>query len=132
MKKYIITNQGKSADVRLEKELTEEQAKLITSIFEELNQSMDCEAYHPIISIVEKKPSVTRLAIINHDTHELFIEDVLSDEIEAAGGEQEYIEDNYDVVKNGGNYSWDYITDIEYIPNDLEKMPMEIEPTQWL
>lgn len=131
MKKYIITNHGE-ADVRLQKELTEEQAKLITSIFEELNQSMDCEAYHPIISIVEKKPSVTRLAIINHDTHELFIEDVLSDEIEAAGGEQEYIEDNYDVVKNGGNYSWDYITDIEYIPNDLEKMPMEIEPTQWL
>ena len=131
MKKYIITNHGE-ADVRLQKELTEEQAKLITSIFEELNQSMDCEDYHPIISIVEKKPSVTRLAIINHDTHELFIEDVLSDEIEAAGGEQEYIEDNYDVVKNGGNYSWDYITDIEYIPNDLEKMPMEIEPTQWL
>lgn len=131
MKKYIITNHGE-ADVRLQKELTEEQAKLIASIFEELNQSANGEAYHPTISIVEKKPSVTRLAIINHDTHELFIEDVLSDEIEAAGGEQEYIEDNYDVVKNGGNYSWEYITDIEYIPNDSEKMPMEIEPTQWL
>lgn len=56
-----------------------------------------------------------RLAIIDHDDHRLFIEDV-SDEVLAKydGEEEEYIKDNYDME----NYSWDYIILAEAIlPN---------------
>lgn len=57
---------------------------------------------------------MVRVAIIDHVEHTLFIEDIDEDILnnEYNGSEQEYIEDNYNIEE----YSWDYITDTEYIP----------------
>ena len=66
-----------------------------------------------------------RIAIIDHDNHRLLIEDV-DEEIlnDKYGGEEEaYIKDNYEL----GNFSWDFITGIEYIPEGSED-PMELDP----
>ena len=56
-----------------------------------------------------------RLVIIDHDTHTLYVEDV-SDAMlgEYNGEEEEYIKDNYSL---SDNFSWDYITSTQYIPN---------------
>ena len=63
-----------------------------------------------------------KLAIIDHNEHRLFIEDV-TDKMLAKynGDEQAYIEDNYDME----NYSWDYIVEADYIPSD-DATPIEI------
>lgn len=55
-----------------------------------------------------------RIVVIDHETHRLYVEDV-SDEMLAKynGEEEEYIKGNY---KLDGMWSWDYITDAEYIP----------------
>lgn len=66
---------------------------------------------------------MTRLAIICHETHTLFVEDVEDSEIEKAGGEEEYIRENYSTQC----FTWDYIVDAEYIPNDDDKDPYEID-----
>ena len=52
---------------------------------------------------------MTRIAIIDHDEHWLYVEDIPEDILEKkyGGDEQKYIDDNYDIE----NYSWDYITD---------------------
>ena len=54
-----------------------------------------------------------RLAIIDHDTHTLYVDDVDEKELEEYydGDEQAYIEDNYALLNN---YSWDWITDAVY------------------
>ena len=54
-----------------------------------------------------------RLAIIDHDTHTLYVDDVDEKELEEnyKGDEQAYIEDNYALLNN---YSWDWITDAIY------------------
>lgn len=51
------------------------------------------------------------LAIIDHDTHQLYVENVDEEMLEENynGSEQEYINDNYSV----SNYSWDYIVNTE-------------------
>lgn len=54
---------------------------------------------------------MVRVAIINHETHQLFIEDISDEMIEQYGGEEEYIKDMYSFE---GEWCWDYITDIEY------------------
>ena len=55
-----------------------------------------------------------RIAIIDHDEHKLYIEDIpesiLNEQYD--GEEEKYIEDVYDLE----HYSWDYITDALYIP----------------
>ena len=55
-----------------------------------------------------------RIAIIDHDEHRLYIEDipesVLNEQYD--GEEEKYIEDMYDLE----NYSWDFITEADYIP----------------
>ena len=55
-----------------------------------------------------------RIAIIDHDEHRLYIEDipesVLNEQYD--GEEEKYIEDMYDLE----HYAWDYITDALYIP----------------
>ena len=64
-----------------------------------------------------------RIAIIDHDTHTLFVEDI-NDEIlqgQYGGEEQNYIDDNYNVT----NYSWDYIVDTQYF-SEGEKTPIEV------
>jgi len=54
-----------------------------------------------------------RLAIIDHDTHTLYVDDVDEKELEEnyKGDEQAYIEDNYVLLNN---YSWDWVTDAIY------------------
>ena len=51
-----------------------------------------------------------RLAIIDHDTHTLYVDDVDEKELEEnyKGDEQAYIENNYALLNN---YSWDWVTD---------------------
>lgn len=57
---------------------------------------------------------MTRIAIIDHDEHRLYVEDIPEDILEKCygGDEQKYIDDNYDIE----NYSWDYITDGLFLP----------------
>lgn len=65
-----------------------------------------------------------RIAIIDHASHELMIEDVNEQELEDqyGGDEQKYIDDNYTFE---GDYSWDWITDTQYFPED-ESDPVEV------
>ena len=57
-----------------------------------------------------------RLAILDHANHKLYIEDVSEETLEQYGGEEEkYIEDTYEF---DGDYSWDYIVEAEYLPDD--------------
>jgi hypothetical protein len=57
-----------------------------------------------------------RLAILDHANHKLYIEDVSEETLEQYGGEEEkYIEDTYEF---DGDYSWDYIVETEYLPDD--------------
>ena len=70
-----------------------------------------------------------RLAIIDHNAHTLFVEDVSEEALEAYDGEEEaYIKDNYTFE---GDFSWDWITDTEYIA-ESETDPMDVEFTDWL
>jgi len=64
-----------------------------------------------------------RIAIIDHTHHTLFVEDVNEEILEGQyGGDlQLYIDDNYYIE----DYSWDWITDSQYIP-EFEKDPIEI------
>ena len=57
---------------------------------------------------------MTRIAIIEHDEHWLYVEDISDDILEKkyGGDKQKYIDDNYDIE----NYSWDYITDSLFLP----------------
>ena len=70
---------------------------------------------------------MTRIAIIDHETHNLFIEDIDDDVLdEKYGGEEEaYIKDNY---KNlGDNWSWDYIVQTTYYPVDEDGCDVDFE-----
>ena len=70
-----------------------------------------------------------RLAIIDHSDHSLFIDDVSEDALAAYNGdEQAYIDDNYTFE---GDYSWDWITDTEYMPEN-EDTPIDVEFTDWI
>ena len=66
-----------------------------------------------------------RIAIIDHNEHELLIEDVNEQELEEryGGDEQAYINDNYTFE---GDYSWDWITDTQYFPEG-DPDPIEVE-----
>lgn len=64
-----------------------------------------------------------RLAIIDHATHQLFVEDVSIEEIESYGGEENYINENYTFE---GMWTWDYIVDTEYFPLGDDKTPLEV------
>lgn len=65
------------------------------------------------------------IAIIDHDNHKLYIEDIDMDVLERDyGGEEErYIKETYDI---GDNYSWDFVTDTVYM-NGEEPIDLEIE-----
>ena len=61
---------------------------------------------------------MTRIAIIDHSTHELYIEDVSDETLNKYGGdEQKYIDDNYTF---DGDYSWDYIVGANYLSKDSD------------
>jgi hypothetical protein len=66
-----------------------------------------------------------RIAIIDHNEHELLIEDINEQELEEkyGGDEQAYINDNYTFE---GDYSWDWITDTQYF-EEGETDPIEVE-----
>ena len=70
-----------------------------------------------------------RIAIIDHNEHELLIEDINEQELEEryGGDEQKYIDDNYTLE----NYSWDWITDTQYFPEG-DPDPIEVEFTDTL
>ena len=75
---------------------------------------------------------MARLAIIDHAAHTLFIEDVTDEQLEKYNGEEEaYIRDNY-TFEDDNYWTWDYVTSVTYIPADDDKLPMELEPTEWL
>ena len=57
---------------------------------------------------------MARIAIIDHSAHELYVEDINDEVLNAEpynGDEQAYIDDNYTFE---GDYSWDYIVDSSY------------------
>lgn len=61
---------------------------------------------------------MTKIAIINHDEHRLYIEDVSDEDLAKYNGEEEdYIKDNYNLE----NYSWDYITGAIYMAEGEEE-----------
>ena len=64
-----------------------------------------------------------KIAVIDHDSHTLYVEDINDDILQGQYGsdEQLYIDDNYSIE----NYSWDYIVDTQYLPED-DKTPLEI------
>ena len=66
-----------------------------------------------------------RIAIIDHNEHDLIIEDINEEVLEKqyGGDGQKYIEDNYDIE----NYSWDWITDSYYLPDDNYGDLMEVD-----
>ena len=66
-----------------------------------------------------------RIAIIDHNEHDLIIEDINEEvlEKEYGGDEQKYIDDNYDIE----NYSWDWITDSYYLPDNGDSDLMEVD-----
>lgn len=74
---------------------------------------------------------MTRIAIIDHASHDLWVEDINDDVLNAEpynGSEQAYIEANYTFE---GEYSWVYITDAFYIgevdgPYDLSEKINEL------
>ncbi len=68
-----------------------------------------------------------RIAIIDHASHELMIEDINEQELEDqyGGDEQKYIDDNYTFE---GDYSWDWITD-SYFFSEGESDPVPVEFT---
>lgn len=72
---------------------------------------------------LKDKSQRERIAIINHDTHELFVEDidlkVLNEKF--LGSEEEYIDYFYRYGREGVSYSWDYITYAEYVPKGTPK-----------
>jgi len=72
----------------------------------------------PILQVVMR-----RIAIINHATKTLFVEDVNEEELieKYEDDEQKYIEANYGLEE----YSWDWITDTEYFP-ESKKIPIEV------
>ena len=57
---------------------------------------------------------MTRIAVIDHSMHELYVEDINDGLLNAEpynGDVQAYIDDNYTFE---GDYSWDYIVDSSY------------------
>lgn len=61
---------------------------------------------------------MTKIAIINHDEHRLYIEDVSDEDLAKYNGEEEaYIKDMYNLE----NYSWDYITGAIYMAEGEEE-----------
>jgi hypothetical protein len=72
-----------------------------------------------------------RLVIIDHETHNLYIEDVDEEMLERdyEGSEEAYIEDTYSL---GKHWSWDFVTNIEYIPMADDGDPITLEPMDLL
>lgn len=60
-----------------------------------------------------------RIVIIDHADHKVYIEDLTDEKLaKYDGSEQDYIDDNYDFQ---GDYSWDYVTEVNYLIDDYDK-----------
>ena len=83
-----------------------------------------------IFLTVYKDRTMRRIAIIDHVTHDLMIEDINEQELKNkyGGNEQKYIDDNYTF---DGDYSWDWITDTQYFPEG-ESDPVGVEFTDFV
>ena len=69
------------------------------------------------------------LAIIDHDEHKLYIEDVSDETLEKYNGEEEaYIKDNYDLE----NFSWDWVTNVSFLTKDEDDYFVEKDFTDFL
>ena len=69
---------------------------------------------------------MTRIAIIDHATHQLSIEDISDEDLEKYDGdEEEYIKSNYTFE---GEWSWDYIVGVNFYTEE-DKDGIAIEPT---
>lgn len=68
-----------------------------------------------------------RIAIIDHEHHRLYIEDINEEILNEKyhGNEEEYIKDNYDLGTD--NYTWDYIVGTEYFPDEDDQAPIDVE-----
>lgn len=72
---------------------------------------------------------MTRVAIIDHATHQLYIEDISDEDLARYNGQEEdYIKDNYDFEEE---WSWDYIVGVSFYSED-NKDGIDIEPTDLL
>lgn len=119
---------GASAPTATESEQQQPKAKVDIATIVGDNLAL---IYKPIVGVgigivsgdkaAEEKPTTrkefTRVAIIDHAEHRLYVEDIDNKilDTEYNGDEEEYIEDNYTF---NGEWSWDYIVDAEYIPHD--------------
>lgn len=119
---------GASAPTATESEQQQPKAKVDIATIVGDNLAL---IYTPIVGVgigivsgdkaAEEKPTprkeFTRVAIIDHAEHRLYVEDIDNEllDTEYNGDEEEYIEDNYTF---NGEWSWDYIVDTEYIPHD--------------
>ena len=92
--------------------------------FSELTTAEDIAALAELRKGLSSNNGTERIAIIDHTTHTLYIEDIPLSllEEEYNGEEEDYIADNYTF---SGEYSWDFITDVEYTPNDGETYSIE-------
>jgi hypothetical protein len=60
-----------------------------------------------------------RIIIIDHADHKVYIEDLTDEKLaKYDGSEQDYIDDNYTFL---GDYSWDYVTEVNYLIDDYDK-----------
>lgn len=60
-----------------------------------------------------------RIVIIDHADHKVYIEDLTDEKLaKYDGSEQDYIDDNYAFL---GDYSWDYVTEVNYLIEDYDK-----------
>lgn len=60
-----------------------------------------------------------RIVIIDHADHKVYIEDLTDEKLaKYDGSEQDYIDDNYTFL---GDYSWDYVTEVNYLIDDYDK-----------
>lgn len=71
---------------------------------------------------------MTRLAIIDHASHTLFVEDVNETLLEQKynGEEEAYIKDNYNI---GDSFSWEYIVSTQYIPDATDGAVYDVDFT---
>lgn len=86
------------------------------------------ERHHALFvgeQVFDIRGNIERVAIIDHDTHTLYVEDIDLDELEGKyqGEEEKYIADMYNLK----NFSWDFITAQCYTPADGETMDFTLE-----
>ena len=75
---------------------------------------------------INDEGDIERIAILNHETHELYIEDIPLDILEKKynNEEENFIKDNYPDL---GFHSWDYIVNAYYMPYDYDAIEINFD-----